>query len=55
MEEECLRWETRLVIRVHVMVEGQTEETFVRDVLYDHLQHHGVFQERTSRHPLAQE
>ncbi len=43
MEEECLRWETRLVIRVHVMVEGQTEETFVRDVLYDHLQHHGVF------------
>lgn len=31
------------MIRVHVMVEGQTEETFVRDVLYDHLQHHGVF------------
>lgn len=29
--------------RVHVMVEGQTEETFVRDVLYEHLQRRGVF------------
>lgn len=29
--------------RVHVMVEGQTEETFVRKVLYDHLLHRGVF------------
>lgn len=29
--------------RVHVFVEGQTEETFVRDVLYEHLQHRGVY------------
>ncbi|NBC48965.1 MAG: DUF4276 family protein [Gammaproteobacteria bacterium] len=29
--------------RVHVMVEGQTEETFVRELLYSHLQHRGVF------------
>lgn len=29
--------------RVHVMVEGQTEETFVRDVLYDHLHRRRVF------------
>ncbi len=29
--------------RLHVMVEGQTEETFVRDVLYDHFHRHGIF------------
>ncbi|MCP4550336.1 MAG: DUF4276 family protein [bacterium] len=28
--------------RVHVLVEGQTEETFVRDVLWGHLQASGV-------------
>ena len=32
--------------RVHVMVEGQTEETFVRKLLYDHLQRYGVFLSR---------
>ncbi len=31
------------MIRVYVMVEGQTEETFVRDLLYDHFQGRGVF------------
>jgi len=31
------------VTRVHVMVEGQTEETFVRELLYDYLQHRGLF------------
>lgn len=31
------------MIRVHVVVEGQTEETFVRDLLYDHFQARGVF------------
>ncbi|UHD17507.1 DUF4276 family protein [Thiocapsa bogorovii] len=29
--------------RVHVMVEGQTEETFVRELLYDPLVNRGVF------------
>jgi len=29
--------------RVHVFVEGQTEETFVRELLYDPLVHRGVF------------
>ncbi len=29
--------------RVHLMVEGQTEETFVRDVLYDHFALNGAF------------
>ena len=31
------------MMRVHVMVEGQTEETFMREVLYDHLLRRGVF------------
>jgi hypothetical protein len=29
--------------RVHIMVEGQTEETFVRDVLYQHFIELGIF------------
>ncbi len=43
MEEERLWREAGAVTRVHVMVEGQTEETFVRELLYDHLQHRGLF------------
>ena len=31
------------MIRLHVVVEGSTEEGFVRDVLARHLAHHDVF------------
>lgn len=31
------------MIRVYVMVEGQTEETFVRDVLYEHFLRIGIY------------
>lgn len=31
------------MIRVHIFVEGQTEETFVREVLYDHFQRQGIY------------
>jgi hypothetical protein len=31
------RWETRLLKPILVLVEGQTEETFVREVLRQHL------------------
>ncbi|MDG6774503.1 DUF4276 family protein [Thiomicrorhabdus sp. ZW0627] len=31
------------MIRVYVMVEGQTEETFVRDVLYEHFFNIGIY------------
>lgn len=31
------------MIRVHVFCEGQTEETFIREVLYDHLRKTGVY------------
>lgn len=31
------------MIRLHVVVEGQTEETFVRDILAPHLGYHRVF------------
>ena len=29
--------------KVHVLVEGQTEETFVRDVLYPHFEAKGLY------------
>lgn len=32
-----------MMVRVHIFCEGQTEETFVRDVLQDHLNRHDVF------------
>src|SRR6185436_9487197 len=35
--------ETRRVRRVHVLVEGQTEETFIRDVLAPHLASREVY------------
>lgn len=31
------------MIRLHVIAEGQTEETFVRDVLAPHLAHYAVY------------
>ncbi|MDJ0674365.1 MAG: DUF4276 family protein [Calothrix sp. MO_167.B42] len=31
------------MIRVHIFVEGQTEETFVREVLYDHFQRQNIY------------
>lgn len=31
------------MIRVHIFVEGQTEETFVREVLYDHFQRQQIY------------
>lgn len=31
------------MVRVHIFCEGQTEETFVREVLQEHLNRHGVF------------
>lgn len=33
MEKEYPRWETAKMIRINIFVEGQTEETFVRDVI----------------------
>ena len=33
METKYHRWETRLMIRVYVVCEGQTEETFIRNVI----------------------
>ena len=31
------------MIRVHIFVEGQTEETFVRELLYDHFQRQEIY------------
>jgi hypothetical protein len=36
VEEKHPWWETFSMTRIYVMVEGQTEETFVREVLYPH-------------------
>jgi hypothetical protein len=44
MEEELSWRETFLVMtRVHIFCEGQTEETFVREVLQDHFNRRGVY------------
>jgi hypothetical protein len=42
MEEKHLRREADAMIRVYVMVEGQTEETFVRELLYQHFMDRGI-------------
>lgn len=42
MGEKCHRGETFKVIRVNVLVEGQTEETYVRDVLAEYLGYRGI-------------
>lgn len=31
------------MVDLHIIVEGQTEQTFVRELLAPHLGHHGVF------------
>ncbi len=36
MEKEYFWWEAGTLKRVNIFVEGQTEETFVREVLYDY-------------------
>jgi hypothetical protein len=43
VEEEPNRWAAGAMTRVHLFVEGQTEETFVRELLYDPLVNRGVF------------
>lgn len=43
MGEKRHRWEALTVVRLHLVVEGQTEETFVRDLLAPELGAHGVF------------
>jgi hypothetical protein len=43
MGEERHRWETLPVMRLHIVVEGQTEETFIRDLLSQELGKQGIF------------
>ena len=44
MGEECIRRATiNIMKKVLVLVEGQTEEAFVKRVLYEHLQEYNVF------------
>lgn len=43
MEEEHPWRETFTMIRIHVFVEGQTEETFVKEVLCEHLQRKDIY------------
>lgn len=43
MGKECLRRETDTLIRLHILVEGQTEETFVNTVLGPSLAERMVF------------
>ncbi len=43
MGKECLRRETVSLIRLHILVEGQTEETFVNEVLAPELSAVDVF------------
>jgi hypothetical protein len=42
MEKKPPRWEARLMQRVYIFCEGQTEETFVRDVLQSHFNNFNV-------------
>ncbi len=43
MGKERDRWEAVTLVRLHAVVEGQTEETFMRDVLAPVLGEHSVF------------
>jgi hypothetical protein len=43
MEEEPAGWATATMIRIKVLVEGQTEETFVRDVLVPYYSRQGIY------------
>ena len=43
MGQERLRGEALAAIRLNVIVEGQTEETFIRDVLAEHLAQQNVY------------
>lgn len=42
MGEEYTRWEAIIMSRLNIVVEGQTEETFVRDVLAPHLKQNNI-------------
>ncbi len=42
MEEESPGWKTEDVMRIHVFVEGQTEESFVRELLIEYFSSQGV-------------
>lgn len=43
MEEKYSRWETTEMIRINILVEGQTEETFIRDVVAPIFAHQQIF------------
>src|SRR5579884_2227542 len=43
MGEECHRWPAGLMVRLHIVVEGQSEETFVNQVLSSHLAGFAVY------------
>lgn len=43
MEEKSIRWEAATLIRVKVFVEGQTEETFVYEVLVPYFSSRGIY------------
>jgi len=43
MEEEFAWWQTHTVIRVYLLVEGQTEEGFVRELLVPHYARMGLY------------
>lgn len=43
MEEELIGWEATTLIRVKIFVEGQTEETFVTDVLGPYFAQKSIF------------
>lgn len=43
MGEECIGRQTYSLKRIHILVEGQTEETFVRDLLVPYLEARGVY------------
>ncbi len=44
MEKEYFRWETCLnIIRIYVFCEGQTEETFINEVLKFYFQRNNIY------------
>ena len=43
MEEKPVGWEPSSLIRINVFVEGQTEETFIRDLLIPYFSHNQIF------------
>lgn len=43
MEEKSIRWEATALIRVKIFVEGQTEETFVNEVLAPYFSERNIY------------